>query len=289
MSKFQKIILFLKNLRFIRFAVPGHFYSPLPNIDEIDEFKNFIWQQQGNELPSINLNHENQKLFLEIINKYYSEIQFPSEKADLRYFFENPAYSYSDGIFLYTIMREYKPTKIIEVGSGYSSCLMIDMNEIYFSNKIEITLIEPYPKLLKSLIKETDSPNIIPNILQRVPLNTFKNLDENDILFIDSTHVSKINSDVNYIIHNILPILKKGVLIHIHDIFYPFEYPIEWTYGGRAWNEIYILRAFLQYNDSFEIVAFNTYIQQLNEEEVFGRFPLLKNNTGGSIWLRKTK
>jgi hypothetical protein len=79
------------------------------------------------------------------------------------------------------------------------------------------------------------------------------NLNENDILFIDSTHVSKFNSDVNCIIHNILPALSKGVYIHFHDVMYPFEYPKNWLIEGRAWNEQYILRAFLEFNTNFKL------------------------------------
>ena len=96
-----------------------------------------------------------------------------------------------------------------------------------------------------------------------------------------------MNSDVNYIIHEIFPILNSGVYIHIHDIFYPFEYPKEWSLEGRAWNEQYILRAFLEFNHDFEIVMFNTYLESLFRERIEHKFPLLFKNTGGSIWLKK--
>jgi predicted O-methyltransferase YrrM len=290
MNKLKKLFLLFRNFRFIRFAAPGHFYSPLPDIKEIESFKNNIWYNSVNEnLNGINLNGNAQIAFLDIINKFYKEIPFSDFKNNLRYYFKNPAYSYSDGIFLYSIIRAFKPSQIIEVGSGYSSCLMLDTNDLFFNGNINMTFIEPYPKLLKSLIKQDEKITIIPEIVQNVNLDTFSKLQENDILFVDSTHVSKINSDVNYLFHKVFPILKKGVLIHIHDIFYPFEYPKQWIYEGRAWNEIYLLRAFLQFNDSFEIVAFNTYLQEICKDEIFIKFPLLKKNTGGSIWLRKIK
>jgi hypothetical protein len=112
-------------------------------------------------------------------------------------------------------------------------------------------------------------------------------LEENDVLFIDSTHAAKFNSDVNYVFHKILPILSKGVYIHFHDIFYPFEYPKEWLLEGRAWNEQYILRAFLEYNINFKIVLFNTYLETMYYEQLKDRFPLIYKNTGGSIWIKK--
>src|SRR5690606_17050723 len=109
----------------------------------------------------------------------------------------------------------------------------------------------------------------------------------NDILFIDSTHVSKINSDVNYIFFEILPRLASGVYIHFHDIFFPFEYPKAWVYEGRAWNEAYILRAFLQYNNAFSVVLMNTFMDQFHKSFFREHMPLCLINPGGSIWIRK--
>lgn len=209
--------------------------------------------------------------------------------SDLRYYFLNGAYSYSDAVFLYCMIRKLNPKRIIEVGSGFSSCVTLDTNELYFNNQITCTFVEPYPALLKSLIKKNDNANIkiYESKLQDIPLDLFNELKANDILFIDSTHVTKFNSDVNYVIHKILPVLAEGVYIHFHDIFYPFEYPIEWLLEGRAWNEQYILRAFLEYNIKFKIVLFNTYLETIFPEKLKNRFPLIFKNTGGSIWIKK--
>ena len=131
------------------------------------------------------------------------------------------------------------------MGSGYSSCVILDTNELFFNNNISCIFIEPYPQLQESLLKENDKDKIeiIPKRLQDVEVSKFSSLSSGDILFVDSTHVSKVDSDVNYIFFEILPSLTNGVYIHFHDIFYPFEYPKEWIYEGRAWNENYILRA----------------------------------------------
>jgi hypothetical protein len=187
------------------------------------------------------------------------------------------------------MLRHLEPNKLIEVGSGASSCVTLDTNELFLGNEVNCTFIEPFPAFLKSLIKDTDKSNvrIIDSKLQDVPLNLFKELQENDILFIDSTHVSKFNSDVNYILHEILPVLSNGVYIHFHDIFFPFEYPKEWLLNGMAWNEQYILRAFLEYNNHFKIILFNTYLETIYQEKLKERFPLLFKNTGGSIWIKK--
>lgn len=272
---------------FIKFVPPGHFYSPIPDINSIKLNSKRIFDTCPKEIEGINLNDQRQ---IELLNKfieYYKDIPFKQIKSDgMRYYFENNNYSYTDAIFLYSMIRFLNPKKIIEVGSGFSSCVMLDTNELFFNNSISLTCIEPYSQLLKSVIKESDKVEVIENRLQEVDLSIFSELTANDILFIDSTHVSKIDSDVNRIIFKILPALKDGVYIHFHDIFYPFEYPKEWIFEGRAWNEAYLLRAFLQYNDCFEIQIFCNYLAKFHLE-LFDKIPLCKNNLGGNIWIKK--
>lgn len=269
---------------------PGHYYSPIPSLEEIKGQDNEIFDAMPRELLGIDLNESLQvKLFYEF-KKYYGEIPFDGhQKKNLRYFFENPAYSYSDAIFLYCMIRHLKPKKIIEVGSGYSSCVTLDVNELYFNEKISCTFIEPYPDLLLSLIKDSDREKvkIIASKLQDIEPEKFSELQADDILFIDSTHVSKFNSDVNYILFKILPHLNSGVYIHFHDIFYPFEYPKDWLYEGRSWNEDYILRAFLTFNKDFKIVFFNTYLEHFHKDMFHAEMPLCMKNLGGSLWIQK--
>jgi hypothetical protein len=187
------------------------------------------------------------------------------------------------------MIRHLQPRRIIEVGSGFSSCVTLDTNELFFGGSIETTFIEPFPELLLSLLKKPDRQrmSIIPTRLQDVDLSVFDALQANDILFIDSTHVSKIDSDVNRIVFDILPGLAPGVHIHFHDIFYPFEYPDVWLLEGRAWNEAYILKAFLQYNSSFRVVLMSSFLARYHEPFLREHLPLCLNNTGGNLWLRK--
>ena len=179
---------------------------------------------------------------------------------------------------------------MIEVGSGYSSCVTLDTNALHFQNQIARTFIEPYPDLLHSLLQPGDRARIeiIDRGLQDVALSRFHALEANDILFIDSTHVAKTGSDVNYIFAEILPTLRPGVYIHFHDIFYPFEYPKAWVFEGRAWTEAYLLRAFLTCNREFEIVLFNTFLERFHRPYFLQHMPLCLLNEGGSIWLRRT-
>ena len=269
---------------------PGHFYSPIPAPEEIRERESSIFDRSRQAVPGIDLNLEGQLELLDKFKPFYEEQPFTAEKAEgNRYFFENPYYLYSDAIFLYSIIRNFRPRNIIEIGSGFSSFCILDTNEKFFGNTINCHFIEPYPERLLSQLKAGDSGRIgiTEAKLQDVDLQLFDRLDENDLLVVDSTHVSKTGSDVNRIFFEILPRLKKGVLIHFHDIFYPFEYPEDWVYEGRSWNESYLLRAFLQYNNCFKILLFNTYLEQFFEEKFQREFPLCLKNKGGSIWLRK--
>ena len=276
--------------RHLRYVPPGHFYSPIPNLDEVRENESTIFGSVPNALAGIDLAEASQLQLLAEFKTYYSELPFTANKTPtLRYFFENSSYSYSDAIFLYCMIRHAQPKRIVEIGSGHSSCVTLDTNELFFSGAIKTTFIEPYPELLLSLLKPSDKEGIrlIPSNLQDVEAEVFQSLEANDILFVDSTHVCRINSDVNRILFEILPSLKSGVYVHFHDIFYPFEYPKEWVYEGRAWNEAYALRAFLQFNSAFRIVLFNTYLEHFHRPFFEENMPLCLKNPGGSVWLQK--
>ncbi len=268
---------------------PGHFYSPIPSMDEVrlNEEKIFNVARQ---ISGIDLFERDQLELIKQFVPYYDQLIFtPVKTAGIRYHYDNPNYSYTDAIFLHCMIRHLNPKKIIEIGSGYSSCVMLDTNEFYLDNKISCTFIEPYPELLLSLLKEDDHDRseIIQSKPQDIEIEKFSSLSEGDILFIDSTHVSKVGSDVNYIFFEILPFLKKGVYIHFHDIFYPFEYPKKLIYKGLAWNEDYILRAFLEYNNSYKVVLFSDFIATFYRDILEQYMPLCLKNTGCNIWLRK--
>jgi hypothetical protein len=267
---------------------PGGYYSPIPAMEDI---KNHNFQTDLPEkIDGINLNSKEQLGLLDSFETFYKELPFADEKKEgSRFYFGNDFFSGADAVFLYCMIRNLRPKKIIEAGSGFSSGVTLDTNEKFFGNSIDCAFIEPYPQRLKSLLKNNDKGKVTihEKKLQEITPDVFGELKENDIFFIDSTHVSKFNSDVNYIIHTVLPKLAKGVYIHFHDIFYPFEYPREWLLEGRAWNEDYILRAFMEYNSGFKIVLFNNYLGKMYKEVLITRFPLAYKGIGGSIWIKK--
>lgn len=286
-----------KNFRFLKYALPGHFYSPVPDLDEIATRSRKIFNRSVKDIPSIDLN---EKLQLELISKFfdfYGEIPFLEKcQKNSRYYFDNGYFSYGDGVILYSFLRYFKPRRIIEVGSGFSSAEMLDINDRFFSKTIQFTFIEPYQDRLLNLVSAEDKKyhRFITNSVQDVSVDTFLDLSENDILFIDSSHVVKSGSDVMYIVSNILPLLKKGVIIHFHDIIWPFEYPEIWFEAGRAFNEAYFLKTFLQYNQTFEIMYFSSFMEMHHTELLRKNMPLILKvpsekvvigNT--SLWIRK--
>jgi hypothetical protein len=268
----------------------GHYYSPIVLVDEIKKRENEIWDKANKDgLTGIDLRTDDQIKLIKSFTKYYNEIPFKAEKqTNIRYHFDNEYYSYTDGIVLYSIIRHLKPKRIIEIGSGFSSAVMLDTNELFFDNQINLTFIEPYPERLFSLLNNQDqqSTTIIQSDVQSINPDIFEKLQAGDILFIDSTHIVKTGSDVNFILFEILPLLQPGVFIHFHDIFYPFEYPKEWVYEGRNWNENYFLKAFLMYNRNYEIRIFSNYIHK-HHQAAFKDMPLTYQNSGGNLWIEK--
>lgn len=269
---------------------PGHFYSPVPDLDYVKNREQEIWKDGIFNIPGIDLNEREQLAVLELLANHYTLHPWKDNKQKgLRYYFQNPNFSYGESIILFCMLMHLKPKQVIEIGSGYSSCVLLDANEKFFQNTISTIFIEPYNQLLFSLIhpSDQDSIKLIPTNLQEAGTDMFKNLEAGDFLIIDSTHVSKIDSDVNHILFTILPGLKSGVYIHFHDIWFPFEYPKEWIFKGRAWNELYILRAFLQYNTEFEIIYFNSMMGAKHREVLEEKLPLCAKNPGTSFWIKK--
>jgi len=275
--------------------LPGHYYSPIPDLEDIRKRSATIFKKTDIEVKGINLRKEEQFALLQQFTSYYRDIPYDfknGQQTSSRYQSAGAWYRYSDVVMLYSMMRHFKPANIIEIGSGYSSAIMLDIDEQFLNSKASINFIEPYPERLLSLISESDKKKhkIIRTILQDVPLDIFRNLERNDILFIDSSHVSKAGSDLNHILFEILPILKSGVIIHFHDIYYPFEMPESWILDRLwYWNENYILRAFLTENSAYDIINFNSYLHKEFKEWFSENMPvcLMDVENTGSIWIRK--
>jgi predicted O-methyltransferase YrrM len=272
----------------VRFSPPGHFYSPLPSQAEIAEA--FSRGQFGPPFGGVDLNEAAQFARLERFAAYYPEQPFPAQPTPGRRFhMENSSYGHYDAIMLYGMLREARPRRIIEVGSGFSSAAMLDLNDHVIGGAVEFTFIDPDLSRLRPLLREGDAARatLIERRVQEVPLETFAALGENDVLFIDSSHVSKIGSDVNRLFFDVLPSLAPGVLVHIHDVAGNLEYPRDWLEQGRAWNEQYLLRAFLMYNPAWRMELFSAWLWNQRTNLIREKMPLCARGGGGQMWLRK--
>jgi hypothetical protein len=313
MSKFQQNLTFVRQLWankrairdllnseeyiFLRRFPPGHFHSPIPNL--CDALNQATTAQTASvvAVPAINLNETCQTGLIEAFRQFYPELPFPDRATEgARYYLDNPFFSYGDGIILYSFMRQFQPRRIVEVGSGFSSAAMLDVNDWFFGRKLQFTFIEPYPDRLNSLLfaRDKGSCKILVKGVQQVELDAFQSLEENDFLFVDSSHVGKTGSDVLHLLFQVLPLLQKGVIAHFHDILWPFEYPKIWLQEGRAWNEAYFLRAFLQYNSAFEVLFFNSFMAMQHPGILSSKIPRALSPSSfdetipnSSLWLRK--
>lgn len=274
---------------------PNNFYQPVPDTRTL---KDDLWYKQS-DLTCIKIIERDYINLLSLFSSKYKEEygRFPLNKTSIpyQYYVNNGTYESVDGEILYCMIRHFKPRKIIEIGSGYSTYLssqaLLKNQEEDNDYQCELIAIEPYPNetlmagfsgLSKLVIKK----------VQDIPILEFSKLKENDIIFIDSSHVSKIGSDVNYEYLEIMPRLNKGVIIHIHDIFLPAEYPKVWVLKNHTfWNEQYLLQAFLISNDSFEIVWPASYMHLNFSEKLEVAFKSYKKEDRwpGSFWMRKIK
>lgn len=285
----------LANLRtaqvdWARFFPPGHFYSPLPSREEVAEA--FARGGFGPPFPAIDLNESGQFERLERFATWYPEQPFPENQTKgARFYLDNPSYGHYDAFMLYGMLREARPKRIIEVGSGFSSAAMLDLNERLLGGGVHFTFIDPDMIRLRKLLRPEDEGRVtlIEKRVQEVPLETFTTLGENDVLFIDSSHVSKIGSDVNRLYLDVLPVLAPGVLIHIHDVAGNLEYPRDWLEEGRAWNEQYLLRAFLMNNDAYRIELFSAWLWNQKHALIREKMPMCARGGGGQMWLKKLK
>jgi hypothetical protein len=262
----------------------NHYYSPIPDTRELPQG---LWEGES-ELIGIQMNEEGQLHFLRTVFPQYQHEygQFSADQCGdpYRFHFGNPAFDGTDALVLYCMVRHFRPSTIVEVGSGYST--LLSASAAALNGQTSLVCIEPYP---------TDIVNGLPGMSQLiktrvedVELDLFKRLGPNDILFIDSTHVGRIGGDVLYLFLQVLPILQPGVVVHVHDIFLPREYPKTWIMNHHLfWNEQYLLQTFLLFNFAFEVLFCNSFMGLRHSAEMKKTFPNSPWWGGASFWMRR--
>lgn len=253
-----------------------HFYLPIPDdTDQLDDF----WQQQS-ALVGIDMGDENALNLMErILPPYLQEFRnrFPARQPATfsGFWLINGGYMAVDAHVLYGLVRHYKPKRIIEIGVGNSTLLTtaaIEQNLREGGANTHFTSIDPYPwDLFKKPYPYLTE--MLPKRIQDVPTSFFEELGDGDILFIDSSHVIRSGNDVHYEFMEILPRLKPGVLVHVHDISLPKPYPKTYYDSHLYWNEQYLLQAFLTYNSRFDVIWAGNYLLLKYPERVMAAFP----------------
>lgn len=272
---------------------PVHFYQPIPDTRELQQRKE-LWENES-ELIGIEMNVDAQLMFVrEIFPSFKEECEFPGQDTHIPYqfFLENQNFRHVDAEVAHSMVRHFLPKKIIEIGSGFSTYLLARaclLNKERSRVETELFVIDPYPwdtvargfPGLSNLRREK---------AENIELAFFLQLGAGDILFIDSTHVVRTGGDVNYLYLEVLPRLKCGVIVHIHDIFLPREYPQEWVLKERFFRtEQYLLQAFLAYNQAFEVLWCASYMHFHYPQQLKTAFPSYDNQPHWprSFWMRK--
>jgi hypothetical protein len=272
---------------------PGHFYSPIVDPAELAARRDTIWPRAPEILGIDFRPSEHRRILTEVFPRFAADYRYPDHESETtsedQFYTGNSQFSWLDSRALFVFLRELRPKRVIEVGSGFSSLLTADVNRRWFDGSIDVECIEPYPRPFL----ERGVPGLTRLTRERVEnldVDLFTKLEPNDILFIDSSHVAKTGSDVNFLYFEVLPRLRSGVRIHVHDIFLPADYPQSWVlHENRSWNEQYVLRALLMHSTAFRVMFACNY--------AFMRFPELvataigvepgKGFGGGSCWIER--
>ncbi len=267
------------------FPVADHYYEPLTNFS-------LLTRPLGapRDLPGIDLNVSEQLELLKQLS-FGDELSVFNgpKKDDLTYSFTNGMFSYGDAEFLYNLVRLKKPRKVVEIGSGNSTLLVIEAirrNQVAQPAYVcEHVCIEPYetPWLERSGVR------VIRKVVEAVDKSVFQQLEADDLLFIDSSHVIRPQGDVLCEFLEILPILRKGVIVHIHDIFTPRDYPKAWVVDKvRMWNEQYLMEALLSGNPHWKIIGAVNFLYHDHFNELKAACPFLsKEREPGSFYIQK--
>ncbi len=274
--------------RFERHGVhvtPVHFYSPIPDTAHLGDD---IWRRES-DLVGIDMNDEMQlhlvsEVFPQFRDEYEALLSSPSEDPS-RFYLGNGLFDGTDALVLYCMLRHLKPGRVIEVGSGFSTRLAAQA--ALANGSTELVCVDPFPDpALQEGIPGLTT--LIPSRVEELPLDLFLDLKENDVLFIDSSHVARIGGDVTFLFLEVLPRLQPGVVVQVHDIFLPFEYRRDWVVDAlRFWDEQYVLQAFLTFNSAFRILLANSYLHARDSEALRNTFPTSPWWGGGSLWFQR--
>ena len=270
----------------------GHFYSPVVDSRELRAREAKVWPERPT-VTGIDFNDAYHRQVLEeFFPAYYGDFAYPAKPdgQPLGFYVDNDQFGWLDCRALFVLLRAWRPKRFVEVGSGFSTLLVADVNRRFLGGAMKICCIEPYPRpFLRSPALGIEQ--LIARKVQEVDLGLFSELEAGDVLFVDSSHVAKTGSDVNHLCFEVLPRLRRGVRIHFHDIFLPADYPKQWVLeDNRGWNEQYLVRALLMYSTHFKVLFGSSHAFHAHAEALRSALgdPSGAYYGGGSLWLEKT-
>lgn len=287
-------LLFDALQRFSFHLTPVHYYEPIPDTRTL---RDSLWERSSS-LVGVDLGEQRQiALLSELASRYRGEYDStPRRQTSVphEYFLENKSYIGVDGEMLYSMIRRFKPRRMIEIGSGMSTLMSsraVLKNREETGNACEYTVFDPYPNdVIKGGVPGLS--RVVETGAEDVGIEEFSKLKENDILFIDSSHVLRIGNDVQYLYLDVLPRLSKGVVVHVHDVFLPAEYPREWVMKDHFfWNEQYLLQSFLTLNDSFRVLWASHFMHLAHSDLLSASFSSYDKTKirPCSLWMQRVK
>lgn len=274
--------------------VPVHFHSPIPDLADLERRR--VWDARS-DLPGIDFRAEAQlSLLAELGGRYSGECRWPLDPAvDPREFYlPNVSFSYGCAASTHCMIRRFRPRRVIEIGSGMSSrVISAALRKNGDDMPAGYRIVDPYPG---DLVRDGEiaHSDLVERRAELVEPEFFASLRENDILFIDSGHCVRTGGDVNHLFLEVLPRLAPGVIVHVHDICLPYEYPKVYATSEtfrQFWTEQYLLQAFLSGNREFEIMLAMHYLMTDHPQrfrEAFPHYdPDVHSYTSGSFWFRR--
>jgi predicted O-methyltransferase YrrM len=269
---------------------PGDYYSPIPNTPELasEPRRSQIWPAIPEHPPGVDFREEQQIALCHRVFARQERLTFVDTTTDpAEYFTLNDQYPAMDAWVLEAFLRHMRPRRVIEIGAGFSTLVTARVSRELFGGRMRVTCIDPYPRDFLASVPDID---VRVEQVQDSPPSLFETLEAGDILFIDSSHVVKTGSDTLCEYLEILPRLAPGVVVHVHDIFFPRDYPMKWVMEGWGWNEQYLVRAFLTFNSVYRVL-WSSYLMFLRHHDVLARaFPGIAHPgyaPGSSLWLQR--
>jgi hypothetical protein len=268
---------------------PGHLHSPYPSPMDLHRASP-AWKNPRANITGIDLNEPGQLTLLKELSPFCQTAGLATEQTASAHFHHvNPILSGGDAETLQAMVRYLRPRRVIEVGTGHATAIALDVASEHLNADPELTIVGGGTPIIRRLRsgKTRNRIEFQASSIHKAPMALFESLEPRDVLYVDSSHVSKVGSDVNHLVFEVLPRLRPDVRIHFRGIFYPFEYPRHWIVRDhKAWNEAYVLRAFLQDNTNYEIELFLDWLKKFHTEEVERTCPTMLWGEPSSLWLR---